>query len=190
MQKSCFLPHSKTDDVFLLAMTLLLVSLRLVGVLGFWGLRTLKLEMSESDDVLCILGVFHHAYPRMISTVHMKQFVGSAFFFQPWNQISHLSHFRPLTFSRNSSISGFGSCSLWRFSTLLQAKHPWSYRVKPWIGVGSRGAIWWRKWCPNQVMKQLKFIKRSLNKVQAIKVSQTTKTWAFIRFYVMMISNL
>ncbi len=49
-------------------MTLLLVSLRLVGVLGFWGLRTLKLEMSESDDVLCLFGVFP-CLSQVISTV-------------------------------------------------------------------------------------------------------------------------
>ena len=36
--------------------------------------------MRESDDVLRIL-VLSHAYPRMISTVSIKQFVWSAFFF-------------------------------------------------------------------------------------------------------------
>lgn len=151
----CFIPPIPSQQNWCrlpFPMTLLLVSLRLVGVLGFWGLRTLKLEMRESDDVLRIL-MLSHAYPRMIYTVNMKWFVGSAFHFnlETRSVTCHTSgHLHFHTTLRYDQILEAVHCG--GFTPLLEEKHQWSYGVKPWM-VGSPGGTWWRKWWPDQVMK-------------------------------------
>lgn len=145
-------PHSKTDAVFRFQWPCCLSpwdwwASWAFEALGHWSWRCVNLMM------FCVFLVLSHAHPRMISTVSIKQFVGSAFHFnlETRSVTCHTSgHLHFHTTLRYDQILEAVHCG--GFPPLLQEKHQWSYGVKPWM-VGSPGGTWWRKWWPDQVMK-------------------------------------
>ena len=157
-----FFPRSKTDAVFRFQWPCCLSpwdwwASWAFEALGHWSWRCVNLMMFR------VFLVLSHAYPRMISTVSIKQFVGSAFHFnlETRSVTCHTSgHLHFHTTLRYDQILEAVHCG--GFPPLLQEKHQWSCRVKPWIWSGVRVELDGENNGEIKSWKQLKFIKRFL----------------------------